>query len=221
VIGGLLFDFDGLLVDTEGPRFRAWGDVYAEHGHEFELDRWIENVGTLGEPFDPAIRLAELTGLPLDREELHALRRARELELVEAEELREGVGPLLEEARARGVAVAIVSSASERWVRSHLGRLGLEEVWQTIVCANGDVARAKPAPQLYLEALQALALRADEAIAFEDSLHGVRAAKAAGIFTVAVPNLVTAGLALDEADLVVESLAGLTLDALVGLAEAA
>jgi len=221
VIGGLLFDFDGLLVDTEGARYGAWRDVYAEHGHEFELDRWTANVGTLGDPFDPAIRLAELTGLPLDRDELHARRRERELELVDAEELRDGVAALLDEARRRGLTVAIVSSASERWVRSHLGRLGLGEVWRTIVCADGDLERAKPSPQLYLEALEALGLRADEAIAFEDSLHGVRAAKAAGIFTVAVPNLVTAGLALDEADLVVGSLAEVSLDALLRQADAA
>jgi HAD superfamily hydrolase (TIGR01509 family) len=221
VIGGLLFDFDGLLVDTEGPRFRAWRDVYAEHGHEFELDLWIQNVGTLDEPFDPAGRLVELTGLPLDAAELDARRRELELELVAAEELRDGVGPLIEEAERRGIAVAIVSSASGRWVRSHLERLGLEQVWGTIVCADGDLERAKPAPHLYLEALEALELRADEAIAFEDSLHGVRAAKAAGIFTVAVPNLVTAGLALGEADLVVDSLADVSLDALLGRAKAA
>lgn len=221
MIGGLLFDFDGLLVDTEGARFDAWKAVYAEHGHEFELDRWTANVGTLGDPFDPAVRLAELTGLPLDRDEVHDRRRARELELVDAEELREGVATLLDEAEQRGLAVAIVSSASERWVRGHVARLGLEQVWRTIVCANGDLDRAKPAPQLYLEALDALGLRADEAIAFEDSLHGVRAAKAAGIFTVAVPNVVTAGLALDEADLVVDSLADVTLDDLLLRAEAA
>lgn len=221
MIGGLLFDFDGLLVDTEGARYGAWRDVYAEHGHEFELDRWTQNVGTLAEPFDPALRLAELTGLPLDPDDLNERRRARELELVHAEELREGVAVLLDEAAERGLAVAIVSSASERWVRSHLGRLGLEQVWRTIVCANGDLDRAKPAPRLYLEALDALGLRADEAIAFEDSLHGVRAAKAAGIFTVAVPNLVTAGLALDEADLVVGSLGEVSLDALLQQADAA
>lgn len=88
-------------------------------------------------------------------------------------------------------------------------------MWAALVCANGDVKRAKPAPVLYLEALQKLGLAAHEAVAFEDSLNGVRAAKAAGIFTVAVPNAITADLELDEADLVVESLARLPLEELL------
>lgn len=98
---------------------------------------------------------------------------------------------------------------------SHLRRLDLEHVWHSITCANGDRKRAKPAPDLYLEALDELGLRPGEAIAFEDSLHGVQAAKAAGLFCVAVPNPVTASLALDEADLVVQSLADLPLDELL------
>ena len=111
--------------------------------------------------------------------------------------------------------MAIVSSAGEAWVLAHVRRLGVEHVWHSITCANGDVGRAKPAPDLYLEALAGLGLSPGEAIAFEDSLHGVQAAKAAGLFCVAVPNPVTASLALDEADLVVESLADLPLDELL------
>jgi len=100
-------------------------------------------------------------------------------------------------------------------VLSHIRRLDLEGVWHSVTCANGDRKRAKPAPDLYLEALDGLGLRPGEAIAFEDSLHGVQAAKAAGLFCVAVPNPVTAGLALEEADLVVQSLAELPLDELL------
>lgn len=113
-----------------------------------------------------------------------------------------------------------MSSASERWVRSHLERLSVKQAWAALICANGNRERAKPSPLLYLEALDALGLAPEEAVAFEDSLNGVRAAKAAGIFTVAVPNAVTAGLALDEADLVVESLAHLPLEDLLARVEA-
>jgi HAD superfamily hydrolase (TIGR01509 family) len=171
----------------------------------------VANVGTLGEPFDPLDHLADLTGLDLDREVLRKNYLARELELGKAEELREGVAEYIEAAEEHGLRVAIVSSASERWIRSHISRLSIEHVWECLICANGDHARAKPAPHLYLEALETLRLGAHEAVAFEDSLNGVRAAKAAGIFTVAVPNEITAGLALDEADLIVESLARLPL----------
>ena len=129
--------------------------------------------------------------------------------------MREGVKDYLEAAERRGLHVAIVSSAGNAWVLSHVRRLGVEHVWHSITTADGDEKRAKPAPDLYLEALDGLGLEPDEAIAFEDSLHGVRAAKAAGLFCVAVPNPVTASLALDEADLVVTSLADLPLDELL------
>lgn len=214
-IRGLLFDFDGLLVDTEGPAFRSWQEIYDEHGHELAVEEWLANVGTLGDPFDPVRRLEELTGRAVDRDELVARRNRRELELSGAAELREGVREYLDEAERLGLRVAIVSSANRSWVLGHVRRLGLEEVWHCVTCADGDSTRAKPRPDLYLEALAALELKPDEAIAFEDSLHGVRAAKAAGLFCVAVPNPVTAGLALDEADLVVGSLAELPLGELL------
>jgi HAD superfamily hydrolase (TIGR01509 family) len=220
VTRGLLFDFDGLLVDTEGPAYRSWQELYVEHGHELALEEWVANVGTLGDPFDAHAHLERLTGRTIDRQTLVARRLARERELAGAEELREGVAEYLETAAERGLLAAIVSSASERWVRDHIGRLAVEHVWACVVCANGDPARAKPAPDLYLEALDTLGLAPGEAVAFEDSLNGVRAARSAGIFTVAVPNQVTVGLELDEADLVVESLARLPLDELLKRVEA-
>jgi HAD superfamily hydrolase (TIGR01509 family) len=179
------------------------------------LEEWVANVGTLGDPFDPVGRLEELTGAGLDRAALATRQRERELELSNAEDLREGVQAYLDAAERRGLQVAIVSSAGQAWVLSHIRRLGLERIWHSVTCADGDRKRAKPAPDLYLEALDELGLRSEEAIAFEDSLHGVQAAKAAGLFCVAVPNPVTAGLALDEADLVVQSLADLPLDELL------
>ena len=87
--------------------------------------------------------------------------------------------------------------------------------WDAIITADHDEERAKPRPTLYLEALDALGVEADEAVAFEDSPNGIRAAKAAGIFVVGIPNAVTQELGLDEADLVVGSLAELPPDELL------
>lgn len=210
---GLLFDFDGLIVDTETPSRASWEELYREHGHELPLDRWETVVGTVG-AWDPFETLEELVG-PVDRVALRERRLARELELGEIEELRPGVLDYLEEAARRGLATAIVSSSSNWWIDRHLARLERAEHFDEIVAANGDEERAKPRPALYLEALQRLRLRADEAVAFEDSPNGVRAAKAAGLFCVAVPNGITATMALDEADLVVPSLAELPFDSLV------
>jgi putative hydrolase of the HAD superfamily len=212
---GLLFDFDGLLVDTETPSRRAFEDLYRRHGHELPLDKWATLVGTIGAEFEPYDHLETLTGTTLDRTELDEWRRAREYELVDLEDLRPGVADLLDEADDLGLSKAIVSSSDNSWIERHLGRLDRAGGWDVILAANGDVARAKPAPTLYLEALELLGLRADEAVAFEDSPNGVAAAKAAGLFTVAVPNPITQSLALDEADLLVESFEQLSLDDLI------
>jgi HAD superfamily hydrolase (TIGR01509 family) len=213
-VRGLLFDFDGLIVDTETPSLASWQTLYREHGQELPLEQWITLVGTIGAPFDPYAHLVELAG-PLDREAVLERRRDHELSLSEVEELRPGVLDYLEEAERRGLRTAIVSSSTRDWIDRHLRRLERAEHFDAIVAADHDVVRAKPAPTLYLEALDVLGLALDEAIAFEDSPNGIKAAKAAGIFCVAVPNGVTAALGLDEADLVLGSLAELPLAELI------
>lgn len=208
---GLLFDFDGLLLDTETPSRRAFEDLYRDHGHELPHDRWSTVIGTIGAEFEPYAHLEELVGAQLDRELLDARRRAREDELMDLEDLRPGIEEYLAEADRRGLARAIVSSSSRDWVDRHLGRLGHANGWSAIVTADGNTERAKPRPTLYLEALNEIGVTAAEAIAFEDSPNGVRAAKAAGVFCVAIPNPATQTLALDDADLVLDSLADLPL----------
>ena len=214
-IRGLLFDFDGLLVDTESPSRLAVEELYREHGHQLPRDRWATLIGTLGAEFEPYTHLEELVGRPLDRDELDARRRAREDALCELEELRPGIEDYREEAQRLGLVTAIVSSSSHRWIEKHLSRLGRTNGWDAIVTADGDPERAKPRPILYLEALEALKLEPHEGIAFEDSPNGVRAAKAAGLACVAIPNPATSTLALDEADLVLESLADVPLPELL------
>jgi HAD superfamily hydrolase (TIGR01509 family) len=210
-VRGLLFDFDGLLLDTETPSRRAFEDLYRDHGHELPRDRWSTLIGTIGAEFEPYSHLEELLGTRLDRDVLDARRRAREDELCDIEDLRPGIEDYLAEADRRGIARAIVSSSSRDWVDRHLGRRGHANGWRAIVTADGDTDRAKPRPTLYLEALDAIGVTAEEAIAFEDSPNGVRAAKAAGLFCVAIPNQATQTLALDDADLILESLADLPL----------
>ena len=216
-IRGLLFDFDGLLVDTERSSLASWQELYREHGQELPLDRWVTIVGTVG-GFDPYAHLEELAG-PLERDVVLARRGERELALADVEELRPGVLDYLEQAEQRGLATAIVSSAPRWWIDRHLVRLERARHFDAIVTADGDRERAKPRPTLYLEALDRLGLGPDEAVALEDSPNGIRAAKAAGLYCVAVPNGVTAELALDDADLVVPSLADLPLDELLARAD--
>jgi HAD superfamily hydrolase (TIGR01509 family) len=214
-IRGLLFDFDGLLIDTETPSRLAYEELYREHGHELPLDKWATLVGTIGAEFDPDAHLEQLVGRRLDRERMAQRLRAREHELCDLEELRPGIQDYLAEAERRGLKTAIVSSSTREWIARHLQRLNRVNSWDAIVAADGDVTRAKPQPTLYLDALDALGLQPHEAIAFEDSLNGIRAARSAGILCVAVPNPITETFALDEADLLLGSLEELPLDELL------
>ena len=210
-VRAFLFDFDGLILDTELASRAGWELLYRDHGHELPTDLWATVVGTTHAPFDPMAHLEELVGEPLERETLNERRYAHEIALIEAEELRPGIAEYLAAAREHGLKRAIVSSSSRAWVDMHLERLEAAAGWDAICTADRDPARAKPAPVLYLEALELLEVDAAEAVAFEDSPNGVRAAKAAGIFCVAVPNEVTRDLGLEEAgaDIVLDSLADL------------
>jgi HAD superfamily hydrolase (TIGR01509 family) len=213
-VRAFLFDFDGLILDTELASRAGWELLYREHGHELPADLWATLVGTTHAPWDPREHLEELVGEPLEWDALNERRYAHEIALIEAEELRPGIEEYLAAARRDGLKRAIVSSSTRPWVDMHLERLEQAVGWDAICTADGDPTRAKPAPTLYLEALELLDVAAREAVAFEDSPHGVRAAKAAGVFCVAIPNEVTRDLGLEEAgaDLVLESLADLPPD---------
>jgi HAD superfamily hydrolase (TIGR01509 family) len=216
-VRALLFDFDGLILDTELASRAGWEWLYREHGHELPQELWATLVGTTHAPWDPMDHLEELVGRPLERQALNDRRYAHEIAMIEAEELRPGIEDYFAFARRHGLRRAVVSSSSRKWVDMHLERLEQAVGWDAICTADHDPDRAKPRPTLYLEALEQLGVSADEAVAFEDSPNGVLAAKAAQIFTVAVPNEVTRELGLEEAgaDLVLDSLADLPPEELV------
>ncbi|MCX6018291.1 MAG: HAD family hydrolase [Chloroflexi bacterium] len=213
MIHALIFDFDGTILDTETPEFYIWQQIYRDHGTELALQEWVLGVGAIG-AFDPYEALQQRApDLVLNRDELRAYARARHEPVIHAQAPRDGVVEVLQNARARGLRLAVASSSMHDWVDAHLKRLGLFEYFD-IVCCRDDVApgRAKPHPDIYQAALAALGVRAAEAIAIEDSLNGMRAALAAGIFTVVTPNPVTAQLDFSQADLVLPSLTQLDLD---------
>lgn len=219
MIRALIFDFDGLILDTEAPALQSWQELYAEHGADFPVDAWAATIGTAGGVFDPFAYLETQLGRPLDRAALRARRARRKLELTAAQELLPGVLDYLQAARRLGLAVGLASSSGFDWVGGHLERFGLSGHFACIRCA-GDVARAKPEPDLYLAVLAALGVQPQEAIALEDSPNGVRAAKRAGLVCVAVPNPITGRFPLDHADLRLPSLAALPLEELLQRVEA-
>lgn len=206
---GLVFDFDGLILDTETPIFETWRDVFRRHGCELGLEVWQDALGTHG-GFDPCAHLGSLTGLRLDCDALRVEVRSSNLARCEAQPLLPGVPERLEEARALGLPVAVASSSTRGWVGGWLGRHAIAPMVE-VVCGREDVARVKPAPDLFLLAAARLGVPPGSCLVFEDSANGVRAARAAGMRCVAVPNAITRTLPLPESDLRLSSLAEATL----------
>jgi HAD superfamily hydrolase (TIGR01509 family) len=213
-VKALVFDFDGLILETETPSYETWSDIYREHGHELPRERWVLNIGASAWAFDALEHLASLVKAPFDRDAINARRRARNIELVATLETMAGVRDYLRDARRLGLKVAIASSASDDYVCGHLDRLAVRDGFDVVVCRD-HVERGKPYPDLYLRAIAELGVAAEEAIAFEDSPNGIAAAKAAGLRCVAVPNPITSTLDLSAADLRLDSLGALSLEALI------
>ena len=220
MIRALIFDFDGLIVDTESPALESWQEVFREYGQELSLDRWALNVGR-SESLDVVGDLQQLVGRTLDAKALNARRRARHIRMIEALPILPGVVERIEEAHAMGLRLAVATSSSRQWVEGHLKRLGLIQRFDAIrTRTDPDVGIGKPDPAVYHAALRSLGVEAGEAIALEDSPRGVEAAIQAGIFTVVIPNVVTRRMGPTSAHLTLDSMADMTLEQIVRDAEA-
>jgi HAD superfamily hydrolase (TIGR01509 family) len=216
-IKALLFDFDGLILDTETAEFLVWQKIYREYGQEMLPETWGQIVGGYGiSNFDGAVQLTELVGDGLNPRELHARYRSESDALILQQPVLPGVVDYLEDAHRLGLCLAVASSSPHSWVDMHLARLGLADRFEAIICGD-DVppGRTKPHPDLFLKALDALDVKPDDAIVFEDSPNGVIAARAAGIFVVSVPNPITTLLKMDGANLTLDSLAQIPLQELL------
>lgn len=208
-VQALLFDLDGILWDPEPHVFRAYAEEFREYGRELSRETWDGVLGTIG--FDLWTLLEELTGRPLDRSRLDASVARRKEEGLSRLGARPGIASLLRQADEAGLARSIVSNSPGEWISRYVRQCGLSTGWHAVHSPEGDAARGKPAPDLYLEAVDRLGLHPREAVAFEDSPSGVAAALAAGVHCVAVPNDMTAPLDLSRADLRLESFDGAEL----------
>lgn len=210
MIRALIFDFDGLILDTETPLIDAYADVHAAHGVAFDRTAFLRSVGHADYAFDPWHGFSPHA----DRAALEVERRARKDARMLAQQVLPGVQALLDAGRAAGLRIGLASNSSHEWVEPHLQRLGLHDRFEFFAC-RGDAPSPKPEPDLYKLVLNRFGLRGAEAIAFEDSQTGVQAAKRAHAWVVAVPNASTAHHDFDKADLRVRSLAEVSLDALL------
>ena len=213
----IVFDFDGLIVDSEQPIYEAYRTLFAEHGATLPLSVWQEVIGSSTANAAAFVHLENSIGRKVDREAMRQQARAIRGEGTLRLPPRAGVAELIAEARQAGLALAVASSATFAWVNGHLDRLGLLSSFDAL-CTRDDVEETKPHPALYQLAVERLGVAPHEAFAIEDSPNGITSAKAAGLRCVAAPNPLTAGMDLHHADCVLPSLAGVSLaDMVAGL----
>lgn len=214
MIDAVIFDFDGLILDTETPDFRSWKETFELYGADLPLSIWLEYVGTAA-VFDPYTYLAAQLDDPPDREAVQRERRRRDDAWLARQEAMPGVVDYLQAARAARIKCAIASSSYHRWVDRHLAALGLTDWFDVVACRDDVGGRSKPDPAVYMAAVEKLGVDPGRVLALEDSPHGVAAAKAAGLRCAAVPNGITRYLNFDHADYRLGSLADLPLAQLV------
>ena len=216
-IQALIFDFDGLILDTETPEYQVWQDIYHDNGFELPHAEWEKIIGGFGiSSFDAAEHLSLLSQGQLDSVSLRARWRSESHELIHSQSVLPGVMSYIHDAKRLGLKLAIASSSPHSWVDTHAKRLGIFDHFDAVICSD-DIGpgRTKPNPDLFLLALDQLKARKEAAIVFEDSPNGVRAANRAGIFVVAVPNPLTSTLLIEGANLKLGSLNDLSLSDLL------
>ena len=218
-LGAVVFDFDGLVIDSEWVIFETAVAAFAAHGHTLTVEAWSTIVGTNDEHVpDRWARLCEACGVSdFARADYEAAYEAQDRSNRDSLPALPGVVALVEELASRGVPLGIASSSSRAWLDRHVGRLGLDRHFATLVGADLVGGVGKPAPDVYLKACADLGADPRRAVALEDSAHGATAAKAAGMAVVAVPSRITRWNDFSHADLVVDSLLDLSFERLVAV----
>lgn len=190
---GILFDFDGLILDTETPIFQVWQDKFREHGKELLLEDWAEILGKSGKEDGPIEDFFRAINKESERQAILDEVSRKELDLVVNKKPLPGAKELIKKAKQKGLTLGIVSSSDQKWVHSHLKRLGLWDYFDHTSCSE-EVDQAKPDPALYHLGLKKMNGVPEKVVVLEDSPNGVLAAKRAGLFCIAVPNSLTSQL---------------------------
>lgn len=214
----VIFDFDGVILDTETPWYHAYAEVFREEGADLPLDMWAQGIGTSFEHRSIFDHLEAVTGRKADVEDIRKRAYVRYRQLTEELTVLPGVETLISDARRLGLKVGLSSSSDRAWVEGFLSKYGLIGHFDAISVME-DVERVKPAPDLYLRTMKLLGVEGREAFAVEDSLNGLNAALAAGLYCVVVSNPVTGGLPFAGESLRLNSLADIPLSDLIARLE--
>ncbi|MCY9761645.1 HAD family hydrolase [Paenibacillus alvei] len=214
MIKAVIFDFDGLIVDTETAWYESYSKVSKAYGVDLKIDVWGQCVGASFEEFDPLDYIVEHADRQVDREAFKQEADVVFADIMDHTQLRPGVIDYLEEAKRSGLRIALASSSNRNWIESYLNRFNIRSYFE-VVNTSDDVERIKPAPDLYEKTIRELGINGFEAVAFEDSFHGMTAAKAAGVYCVVVPNQVTSHMEFAGSDGRLSSMAEKDLHAVI------
>lgn len=218
MIKAVVFDCDGLLIDTETPTYEALRGVYREYGAELPLEIYVRCVGSSFDHFNPYHYLEECIQQSVDHTAVKQAMETKREQILSEQCLLPGVEAYLQEAKRLGLMIGLASSSDSEWVKGHLQKHGIVHYFDTIQTSD-RVRKVKPDPELYVQALHNLGVTGREAIAFEDSANGLMAAKAAGMNCVIVPNHVTANLTFEQYDLRLNSMEDMPLAEVIGKVE--
>ena len=202
----VLFDFDGVILDSEWPIYQSWKRVFEREGQNLAQEIYVNCIGSDFEVWSPPLYLEELTGKHFNWDLENAARQVEITRDLEHAEPMPGITELVEYLSEKPTAV--VSSSSHHWVDGWLDQLNLASHFNTTVC-RGDAPKIKPAPDLFLEAAKQLGISPHECLVIEDSINGLLAAHQAEMNVLAVPNRLTSVLDFSAAHWQIGSLEGL------------
>ncbi len=210
----IIFDFDGLIIDSETPEFLTWQEIYRQHAQVLSKEDWAQCVGSDFGRFDPVQHLEALCNEKFDEKALKLAQKEKSFAICSQLPLLPGVADIIHQAHDLKIPLAVASSSNAKWVVGQLNRLEILHCFN-VICTSDDVARVKPAPDLFLLAAERLNSLPENCLVFEDSQLGIQAAKTAGMTAVAVPNETTRHMDFTHADLIVESLQAIVLQDLM------
>jgi putative hydrolase of the HAD superfamily len=208
-LDAVVFDFDGVIIDTETARFEVWEKIFEEHGQVLPREVWVKSIGRSEYVVNPYDLLREVTGEHIDIDRLRLYEKKMEDEYIARKPLTPGLVERMDEARNAGARLAIATSASRRYVEKHLRDRGIFSCFDLLVCRD-DVTKHKPDPEPYKNAVESLGADFSCSLAVEDSPAGIESAVTAGLFCVAIAGNMTKEMNLNRAHRIVNSLTDIT-----------